>query len=231
MAKFTEVPEDTDSPSPEGEYLNGQAEETPDWQSVWNAPDYSQLITSRQSKVAREYTVKCNSVVKALTLASINAGDFPDAAALLHYGPPFTHATGQLADSSDTVKRTIDLITSPSSPAVMFALTGIALVAQVMRNHEAQIKEIPETRRMAKARRKAMAGAKQAEPPRFTIKVLGRQWPIRFRSRIRWSKFFSGFRAQTRNPEDLTLAVFSDPKVLSALEKQGIKLVKRDAPA
>jgi hypothetical protein len=230
MAKFTEVGPDASEDIPDQEYLNGH-EDMPDWESVWNAPDYASLITTRQSRVAREYTIKCNSIVKALALASINAGDFPDAAALLHHGPPFTHATGQLADQSDTVKRTIDLITSPSSPVVMFTITGIALIAQIMRNHEGQIKQIPDTRRQARAQRKAMAGARKAEPPRFTIKVLGRQWPIRFRSRIKLSKFFAGFRAQTVEPQDLTVRVFSDDKLISALEKQGIRLVKNDAAA
>jgi hypothetical protein len=230
MAKFTEVGPDAGEDIPTDDYPNGH-EDMPDWESLWNAPDYASLITTRQSRIAREYTIKCNSILKALALASINAGDFPDAAALLHHGPPWTHATGQLADESDTVKRTIDLITSPSSPVVMFAITSIALVAQIMRNHETQIKQIPETRKQARLQRKAMAGARKAEPPRFTIKVLGRQWPIRFRTRIKLSKFFAGFRAQTVEPQDLTIRVFSDPKLLAALEKQGIKLVKNDAPA
>ena len=230
MTKFTEVGPDAGEDIPADDYPNGH-EDMPDWESLWNAPDYASLITTRQSRVAREYTIKCNSIVKALALASINAGDFPDAAALLHHGPPWTHATGQLADESDTVKRTIDLITSPSSPVVMFAITSIALVAQIMRNHETQIKQVPETRKQARLQRKAMVGARKAEPPRFTIKVLGRQWPIRFRSRIKLSKFFAGFRAQTVEPQDLTVRVFSDPKLLAALEKQGIKLVKNDAPA
>jgi hypothetical protein len=230
MAKFTEVGPDAGENIPVDDYPNGH-EDMPDWESIWSAPDYASLITTRQSRVAKEYTIKCNSIVKAMALASIDVGDFPDAAALLHHGPPWTHATGQLADASDTVKRTIDLITSPSSPVIMFAITSIALVSQLMRNHEKQIQQIPETRRQARLQRKAMASARQAEPPRFTVKILGRQWPIRFRSRIKVSKFFAGFRAQTVEPQDLTVRVFSDPKLLAALEKQGIKLVKNDDPA
>jgi hypothetical protein len=235
MAKFTDLGpgtgEETPAPdeSPFSDNGHEETEEAYDWRTIWEAPDYAQLIATRQSRKAKEYTSKANSVVKALTLASINAGDFPDAAALLHHGPPFTHAVGQWADSNDRVAAAVDIITSPSSPVLMFTVTGIALVAQIFRNHEAQLAEIPNTRKRAKAMKQAARAQSKAEPPRFTVKAFGRQWPIRIRSRFKVRSLLGGFRAQTQPPEQLTVRVFSDEKLQSALEKQGIKLV-RQAP-
>jgi hypothetical protein len=217
-----------DTPSDEP-YLDGEGE-TPDWETIFTAPDYASLINARQSNKAREYTKRVNSVLKALTVSSVNAGDLPDAAALLHHGPPFAHAAGQLADENKWAASAIDMVTTPSSPVVMFTLTGIALVSQVLRNHEAQIKEIPNARKRAKAEKKARATTAKVSPPRFTVKAFGRQWPVRFTSRVKLSKLLSGFRAQTVEPDALTFRVFSDQRLLAALEKQGIRLVKRDAP-
>lgn|SRR5215475_407740 len=213
------------------EYPNGSSpdDEVGGWEAIWNAPDYSTLIGARQSRRAAEYTKKVNSVFKAVTFASIQAGDMPDAAAVLHHGPPFSHALGQLADKDRRVAASIDMLTSPSSPVMMALVTGVTLLAQVARNHEDQIKEIPNARKRARAIKKAQKGSEV--PPRFTIRVLGRSFPIRFRSRFKVSTLFAGFRSQTHEPQLLVMQVFSDPKLLTALEKQGIRLVKTDAPA
>jgi hypothetical protein len=235
MAKFTDLGpgtgEDTSTPEEPTFSENGHETEEPsyDWRTIWEAPDYAQLISTRQSRKAKEYTSKANSVLKAATLASINAGDFPDAAALLHHGPPFSHAVGQWADSNDRVAQAIDIITSPSSPVLMFTVTGLALVAQLFRNHETQLAEIPNARKRAKAEKQARKATAKAEPPRFTVKAFGRQWPIRMRNRFKVRNLLGGFRAQTQPPDQLTMRVFSDEKLQAALEKQGIKLV-RQAP-
>jgi hypothetical protein len=226
VAKFTEVPEDED----DREFYedNGHYEdETPDFQTIFNAPNYASLITAKQSRKAKEYTAKVNSIFKAATIATLNAGDIPDAAAILHHGPPFSHALGQMADSNKTTAQFIDLITSPSSPVVLAVLTGSALVAQLMRNHEAQLKDIPKNRRQARLQRKAMAGAKKSESPRFTIRFLRWQIPVRFTSRVKVGTLLSGFRSQTKDPGELSGQVFSDEAVVKELEKQGIRLVAR----
>ena len=82
-------------------------------------------------------------------------------------------------------------------------------------------------RRNAKLRRRAMSDAKKAEAPRFTIRMFGREWPVRFRSRFKPSKVLALFKTQTQEPETLTINVFTDPKVIKALEKQGIRLARR----
>jgi hypothetical protein len=228
MAKFEEV---TDEELPPDDYQeNGYPEDPPTFETIFNAPDYASLITARQSMRAKEYTGKVNSVLKAFVTASVNAEDFPDAAALLHYGPPFSHAWGQMADENRTVARAIDMMTSPSSPLVMAVLTTTVLAAQLIRNHEDAIRQIPETRRQAKARKKAMATASKTEIPRFTVKLWKWEIPIRYRGRLKVGKIFSGFRAQTQDPESLAVKVFSDERVIKGFERQGFTIGRRDQP-
>ena len=206
---------------------NGEAQYE-GWETIWNAPDYASFVKVRESRRAKEYKTRVNSVLKSATLMSINAGDFPDAAALLHYGPPFAAATGRLADQNAKVAAAVEMLTAPDSPWLAFGLTAIALSAQIVRNHEAQIKEIPNARKRAKAIKKAEKASVKDSPPRFTIRVLGRSFPVRFRSRIQFKALFAGFRAQTQAPQELTMRVFSDPDLINNLEKLGYTLVRND---
>ena len=164
-------------------------------------------------------------MLKSGTVAAIKVGDFPDAAAILAYGPPFADAAGQLADQNEWAERAIDLLTSPSSATLTFAIAASTFAFQLLRNHEDTLKELPNSRKNAKLRKRAMQEARKAEPPRFTIRILGKEWPIRFRSRGSVKAMFGAFRAQTQDPTQLTYNVFTDPKVLSMLKKQGIVLV------
>jgi hypothetical protein len=218
-------------PETDEEYPPTNGEVPPEFSvdDILNAPDYAQLIAVRQSRKAKEYTGKVNSVLKALTFASINADDFPDAAALLHHGPPFSHAMGQLADKNERTAQIIDMITSPSNPTVMAVVTGIALIGQLARNHEDQLKQIPQTRKQARMRRKADRATRSAEPPTFTIKLFRREIPVHLRKRIKVAKFLKGFTAQTQEPAKLARTVFTDPELLKALQKQGYNIVSNDA--
>lgn len=208
---------------------NGSSQQDSDWRSIFDAPDFTSLVRPAQSAKAREYSGKVKAMLKSGMVGAINIGDFPDAATILEYGPSFADATGQLADNSEWAAKAVDVITSPGNPVMLFAMTTIPFVAQLFRNHEAAIRNIPETRRQARLRRKAMANAKRAEEPRFTIKAFGRQWPVRFRT-PKLGKILAGFKSQTKDPEALTFRVFTDPAVLRALKKQGIVLVNPDEP-
>jgi len=200
------------------------------FEAIFNAPDYATFMKVRATSVSREYEARTNSVLKSLMLSSLNAGDFPDAAAIIHYGPQFAKATGGLADANDYARRAIDILTSPSNPVAVFALATIPLIAQVMRNHEQQLAEVPATfreRRRERKAAKAMGTGKPKAPPRFTIKIGKRAIPIYFRIRLSgMSKLFAGFRAQTQEPVSLASRVFSDPDLIKAFEKQGIRLVQ-----
>ena len=207
---------------------NGMPSGAP-FDAIFNAPDYASFLKVRQTRTSQEYTARTNAILKALLTSSLNAGDFADAAAIIHHGPQFAKATGGLADYSDTARKAIDILTSPSSPVALFAVSTIALVGQVMRNHEQQLAEVPATFRERRRERKAAKAAGIAAPkaePRFTIKLGKRSIPIYFRMRFKAvSVIVSGFKSQTQPPESLAARVFGDPDVISALEKQGIRLV------
>lgn len=206
---------------------NGHRAEGEDWRSIFDAADFTSLIKPAQTAKAKAYSGKVKSMLKSGVVGAINVGDFPDAATILHYGPSFADAAGQLADAEDWAAKAIDIITSPGNPVMLFLMTTIPFGAQFFRNHEQAIKQIPETRRQSRRRRKAMATAHKAEPPRFTIRAFGRAWPIHFRT-PKLGKALAGFTAQTRDPEALTYQVFTDPAVIRALKKQGIVLVKQE---
>lgn len=206
---------------------NGDGSSGSDWRSIFDAPDFTSLVRPAQTANAKAHSAKIKSMLKSGVIGCINIGDFPDAAAILSFGPPFADAGGQLADADKRAAKAIDVLTAPGNPYVMFAMTTIPLISQLFRNHEQTIAAIPETRRQARLRRKAMADARKVEKPRFTIRMMGREWPIRFRT-PQFGKVLSGFKANTRDPETLTLSVFTDPRVVKALEKQGIVLRPAD---
>lgn len=205
---------------------NGHSEET-DWRAIFSAPNYADLIKTRNTAKSRLYRDKANSVLKAALVGSINAGDFTDAAAILRHGPAFANATGQLAESSDRAAALIDMITSPSNPLAMFVITTIPLVSQLMRNHETQLANVPEAREQAKRQRKAMKAARKAEEPRFTIRLLKWQIPVHWHpKKLSVNKLFAGFKSQTVDPHALVADVFTDDDVMKALAKMGIIITR-----
>jgi hypothetical protein len=208
---------------------NGQSQAPPSWEAIINAPPFETIVKTTQTATAKEYSSKVRSMLRSGVVGAINVNDFPDAAAILVYGPGFADAAGQLASADKRAERALDILTSPNSPWLTFALTSVALGAQLFRNHETQFQEIPSNWRNRKLRRKAMAEAKQAEAPRFTIRMFGREWPIRFRSRIKPGKLLAPFRAQTQDPEALTINVFTDPKVIQQLAKMGVRIQAGDS--
>lgn len=220
-----DTPPDTDDDS--RTTANGQTQAPSDWSSIFDAPDFTNLVRPAQSRKAKEYSDKVKSVLKSGMVGAINLGDFPDAAAILSFGPAFADASGQLADADKNAAKMIDVITAPGNPYVMFVMTGIPLIAQLFRNHEQAIMQLPETRRQARLRRKAETDARKTEKPRFTIRVLGREYPIRFRT-PKISKVLAGLSASTRDPNMLTASVFTDQRVIKALAKQGIILRPAD---
>jgi heme exporter protein D len=207
---------------------NGQREQPTNVTSLFDAPNFTDLVKPAQTAQAREYATKVRSGLKSVMFGAINAGDYSDAATILAYGPGFADAAGRLADESEYARKALDIITAPDSAWLAFAMTGVPLIAQVFRNHEQAIKELPNARRKARLQRRAAKDAQATQKPRFTIRVMGRQWPIYFRT-PKLGKMLSGFTAQTKDPDALTYAVFSDPKVQRALAKQGI-ILRQETP-
>jgi hypothetical protein len=194
--------------------------------SILDAPDYSEFVRQPKSARARQYEKKTASMIKAGMTYSIAVNRLDDAAACIHYGPSFAAAAGDFAAANETVAKTIDMICSPSSPALTFALTAIPLMGQFMRNHDAEIADIPAKRKAFKASRaERKAAAKDSPSVQFRIPIIGRTISLRMKLRTRLvGSFLTGFRRGTQDPESLTVKVFSDEKVQTALRKQGLDI-------
>lgn len=209
----------------DGSANGGGTEPTQDYAALFDSPDFTTLVRPAQTAKAKEYSGMVKSMLKAGVVGAINVGDFPDAAAILHYGPSFADASGQLADADARAAKAIEIITAPGNPYAMFLVTAIPLLSQLFRNHEDALTDLPNTVKNARKRRLSMATAKKAEKPRFTIRMFGREFPIRYRG-PNFSKVGRALKSQTRDPGNLTAEVFTDPKVIRALQKQGIVLVR-----
>jgi hypothetical protein len=219
-------PPDTEPPDAP-DYRDEPEPDRDDWTVIIGADDYATLIRPKSTAVSREYRDKTYSMLKSLVIGCINVGDMEDAATLLRYGPSFGIAVGQLANQDEKARHAIDWLTKPGNPYMSFTLTGLSMVSQLVRNHEKALSEIPNTIKMSRRERKAMRAAKKAEPPRFTIRLLGREIPVRMNF-PRLKNSLGLLRVQTTVPHDLVNQVFSDRKLLNALEDSGVILIKKE---
>lgn len=205
----------------------------PDYNIILGAPDFATLIKRPKTQKSREYERRAGSALKLVFVGALQSGQMADAATILYHGPGAATAIGDMCDASDTAAKIVDALTSPNSPWAMFALTTIPLVAQLFRNHEQTLQQVPNkvafSRKARQMRREAKA-ARPQQPPRFTLHFLGKTIPVRFRLRFNLGRVFAGVRTQTKDPNELALAAFGDQRVLDALAKQGIHIavVPRD---
>jgi hypothetical protein len=213
-----------------GQSNGDQSSTTKNYASIADAEDYAKFIRKPRTAVSKEYELRIKALLKAGVFGSINTGNLPDAAAIIHYGPDWAIAAGDLADADPWVRRGLDLITTPANPYGMFLVASIPFFAQLFRNHEEKIREVPVGIRARRAYRKQ-------HPQEFEGSSVGLKLPfgrrlnfhLRFKVRNPFKMFVIGAKAQTHNPEDLALKVFSDPKLRTALERQGIRVqVMRD---
>jgi hypothetical protein len=201
-------------------------QEQSNWQVIFGAPDYTTLVKPKSTAVAREYRDKTYSMLKAVLIGAINTGDMADAATIVQHGPAFGQAIGQLANSDERTRRTLDFLTAPSNPYMTALMVALPFFSQLFRNHEKALQELPNNIRMTRRQRKAMRAAQSAEPPRFTAHILGRDIPIRWRNPVRLSGVGKILRTQTADPALLVDHVFQDERFLKALADQGILLIK-----
>lgn len=216
-------PEDIGAGTPPQSGPNGAesgADRSAQYAQILDAPDYSQFVKRPTTKISREYRDKMRAMLKSALVGAININDFPDAAAIVHYGPDFSIATGDLADTDERVRGMLDLITSPGNPYVSFLLAGLPFAAQLFRNHQPQIDQMQMTRKQRRAYRREHPEA----IPRTTFKLGRFNINVRFKVRNPLKMFFGGIMSQTSDPGELTYKVFSDEKLVSALEKQGIRI-------
>lgn len=218
-----DVPEDTG---------NGHGEYT-DFRLILNAPDFATFIKKTKNAQVRRYETRTASALKAAALGLMQADDFADAATVLWFGPGIATATGFVADASPRARGIIDMITAPNSPWVALALSVMPMVAQLARNHEAELADVPKRfsmSRKARSMRKAQRAQVEAQPPRFTIKLGKRSIPVRFRFNVA-RMFSAGIKAQTVDPVVVTSRVFTDDALLAELRRLGfnIKPVQRES--
>lgn len=209
---------------------SGRDDNTPDYSKLFDAPDYSTFVKLPKTAEAREYEKRVKSLLKAGVLSSIGSGNLADAAAFLHYGPGFAAAAGDLAGADEHAAKALDILTAPANPYMMFLLTAAPLVAQLVRNHEPEISRInvnPATWKERRQQRKAERAAR-GDQPKFTLHLpFGRT--ITLGVRIKFTMFknmIAGFKANTHDPAMLTYNVFTDPKLLRELHKQGVRFQK-----
>jgi hypothetical protein len=226
--------DDDDYPeAPEAGYTNGDSSGQTDFRLILEAPDFATFIKRTKNARVREYEKRTASAFKAIALGAMQADDFPDAAAILWYGPAIATATGHVADTSERARHLLDIVTAPNSPWVALAASLVPLVAQLARNHEPALEELPKRFAMGRKAREArkQARVKEAEktPPRFTIKIGRWQKPVRFQFSP-WRLMSTGIKAQTVDPTVVTSRVFTNEDLLHELRRIGfnIKPVQRE---
>lgn len=226
MPKVTIIDEDNPSsdeysdPPPDS---NGQPEGD-DFTTLFAAPDLSAFLKVTKTGVAREYERKTSALLKAGLIGAINAGNFPDAAALIKHGPGFASATGFLADADDRAKAVVDFFTTPANPYALFLITALPMVSQLFRNHERDI-EAGREQFATRKQRRAQRRAERDSQPKMTLHLpFGKTLTLGIRARFPVGRIFAGFRTQTADPKDLAIQVFSDPKVVEYLRKQGVNI-------
>lgn len=196
---------------------------------ILTAPDYSTFVKISQSRVAKEYEQRVQSLFKAGFFGALRNNNMRDAALYIHFGPNVASTAGALAEKDERVARAIDMITAPDNPYVAFAMAAIGFAAQFARNHEEELRQIPTAVKMSRAERRAQKKAarengEQPTPNRLQIKLpFGRTLKIGIQLKFRgFRKLAALWHFQTHNPDELVQQVFSDEKLIKALAKENI---------
>lgn len=199
-----------------------------DYESIFESPDYATFVKHEQTARGKEYEQKIKSMLKTASLAAFRNGNVVDGATILHFGPSFAKAAGDLTDVSDNAAKAIDLLTAPDNPWVAFLLIGTPFALQFFRNHEREAEIIGMTWKQRRQERKRMKAEGLTPPQREkgTPVTIGRG-RFKFTVRLRMpspAMFLNVFRAQTHDPRQLAHDILSDEKLRKALAKQGITI-------
>lgn len=186
--------EDNPSPDPAGEKFRG---------IVADSDTLAEFIKRPKTAVAREYEKKTAAALNSVFRGFAGSpGTVIDAATILVFGDGLSAAAGELAQEDPRAKSVIDFITTPSNPWVAFAMVAVPFAAQLMRNHETALEELPPV--------KKVIGVKIP----FTKRAIS--IPLRIKPRLP-----KRLRGTTVQPEAM-LGVFEHPDVKRALKKRGI---------
>jgi hypothetical protein len=170
---------------------------------VADSDTLAEFIKRPKTAVAREYEKKTAAALNSIFRgAAGNPGTVVDAATILVFGDGFSAAAGELAQEDEKARKVLDFICTPSNPWVAFAMVAIPMAAQLMRNHETELEDLPPV--------KKVIGIKIP----FSKKAIS--IPLRIKPRLP-----RRLRSQTSEPAAM-LAVFEHPDVKRALKKRGI---------
>lgn len=165
----------------------------------FDEPDAGFLTEQRRSPKSVKYEKKTAAWFNTLFRASLgNTETLPDAAAISMHAKPVSRAVGDLAAADPRIERAIDFVsTGTSNPyaAVVFAVMPLAL--QLIRNHDI---------------------------PVFKPRTLSIKLPFGKRKGEVWRTFTIDPRNFTNDPDALAEYVFSNPEMLAALEKRGLRV-------
>jgi hypothetical protein len=194
-ADETPLPGD-DEENPFDDFLNSERPE-------FDEPDAALLEPKKRTPKARKYERKVAGLFSIGVKLTIESEKMvPDAAAMLMFGPDIAQATGDLCAVNERAARIIDAITDQTeNPATALMMVGVPFVLQVLRNHE-PVMERDNGRR-----------------PRV-LKIPFTKRQLRFRVGIRLG---NRMRNMTNDPVALKRHVFTNPQIISSLQKQGIK--------
>lgn len=174
---------------------------------TYDQPDTTFVTDKKRSRKAVAYEKKTASMFNGLFRVAIaNPATVPDAAAITMHAKPISEALGDLADADPRIERAIDFITSGTeNPYANLMAATVPLVLQLMRNHEPVLE--PKMRGF-----RIPFGKRKGEVLRLKFGVKLRGIP----------------RNLTNDPDALAEYVFSDPRVMAALQKQGLNVVRRN---
>lgn len=174
----------------------------PDDIEIEDAPqkrDVSFLNPKARKPLAATYERQVKKTLGTITRELIQRPNtVADAATLIQYGPKFSRAVGDLAAESPPIAKFIGVAETVADNTVLAFLTSTtALVTQLVRNHEPVLEPAP--RSFTFLRRS------------FKLPKIGIRLGL--------------FRAGTHDPDTLIQSVLTDPEVIRALEKNGIRIV------
>lgn len=165
--------------------------------------DPSMIEPPKRSNKAKHYESKVHGIFAlGVKLTIGHPRTIADSAALLMHGPNIAEKAGDLAAVDARAAAIIDAITDQTeNPRTALLVATIPLALQVVRNHEPQlVKE-----------RKGIP--------------IGRGRRIKFRIPFRLGNRMKNL---TRDPQQLTTHVLTNPQVKEALERQGINIIVTD---
>jgi hypothetical protein len=196
----TEAPEETINFITDSEFIPAPDPEFTQSEDI--KADFAEPLP--ESRLAKEYRKKVTKALGPVWRGLLGSPvTVPDAATILTYGPDLAKAAGHLAEENPKARKIIDFITDGSdNPYAQLIAVAIPMSIQLIRNHEQALKP--------------------RKSKRVTVKIPFTRFSVHFPLQLGIT--LGRFRNMSHEPSELTYAVFSDPHISAALQKQGIQV-------